>query len=98
MMKPGFVYMMTNKPGGVLYLGVTDDLAQRVEQHRSGKGSVFTRKYHCHQLVWFERFENIHDARQVEFRMKKWKREWKVRRIEEVNPKWDDLAKLGPFL
>ncbi len=91
-MKSGFVYIVTNKPGGVIYIGVTDDLAKRVEQHRSGLGSVFTRKYNCHRLVWFEKYENLHDARLAEFRMKKWKREWKVRRIEEVNPAWDDLS------
>lgn len=97
-MKPGYVYVVTNKPGGVIYTGVTDDLAKRVGQHRSGKGSDFTRKYNCHRLVWFERFENLHDARTAEFRMKKWKRDWKVAKIEELNPDWDDLLSRGPFL
>ena len=91
-MKPGYVYMLTNKPLGVLYIGVTDDLAKRVEQHRSGAVSSFTKRNNCHRLVWFERFENIHDARQCEVRMKKWNRIWKVARIVERNPLWDDLA------
>ena len=72
----GFVYILTNTRGGVLYIGVTNDLARRVEQHRAGCVSSFTKKYNCHRLVWFERFESIHDARLVEKRMKAWKREW----------------------
>ena len=91
-MKPGYVYILTNKPHGVLYIGVTDDLAKRVEQHRARAVPGFTKKYNCEHLVWFERFENIHDARVVERRMKAWKREWKVKRIEELNPQWRDLS------
>ena len=91
-MKEGYVYLLTNKPLGVLYLGVTDDLAKRLEQHRSGAVPGFTKRYNCHRLVWFERFENIHDARQCEARMKKWNRIWKISRIVERNPRWDDLA------
>ena len=91
-MKAGFVYILTNRKDGVLYLGVSNDLATRIEQHRSGAVSSYTKKYQCHRLVWFEQFENVHDAREVERRMKAWKREWKVRRIEEINPQWDDLV------
>ena len=91
-MKPGFVYILTNRKNGVLYIGVTDDLVKRIEQHCSGAGSSFTKKYQCHRLVWFEHFENIHDARETERRMKAWKREWKIKRIEALNPEWDDLA------
>ena len=97
-MKTGYVYMLTNKPGGVLYLGVTSDVPERIGQHRSGAVPGFTKKYNCHRLVWFERFENIHDARQLEKRMKAWKREWKVKRIEELNPEWRDLFDDGPIL
>ena len=97
-MKPGYVYMLTNKPNGVLYLGVTADLQVRIGQHRSGVVPGFTKKYNCHRLVWFERFENIHDARVVERQMKAWKREWKVKRIEELNPEWRDLFDDGPIL
>ncbi|MBO6769257.1 MAG: GIY-YIG nuclease family protein [Erythrobacter sp.] len=91
-MKTGFVYILTNRKDGVLYIGVTNDLATRIEQHRSGAVSSFTKKYQRHRLVWLEQFENIHDAREVERRMKAWKRGWKIRRIEEMNPDWDDLA------
>lgn len=91
-MQEGFVYILTNKRNGVLYIGVTNDLARRVDQHRIGAVSSFTKKYNCHQLVWFERFESIHDARVFEGRMKAWKRDWKIRRIEELNPEWNDLV------
>lgn len=91
-LKAGFVYILTNKPDGVLYIGVTADLPTRVEQHRSGAVSSFTKKYNCHLLVWFERFENIHEARIVERQMKKWNRSWKIKRIVEFNPEWRDLA------
>jgi len=84
--------MLTNKPHGVVYIGVTDDLVRRVEQHRSRAVPGFTKTYNCHRLVWFERFENLHDARLAEGRMKKWNRLWKIRRIAELNPNWDDLA------
>jgi putative endonuclease len=93
-LREGFVYILTNRKGGVIYIGVTNDLATRIEQHRSGAVSSFTKKYQCHRLVWFEHFENIHDAREFERRMKAWKREWKIKRIEERNPEWDDLAPL----
>lgn len=73
-MKSGFVYILTNKPDGVLYIGVTDDLAKRVQQHRSRQVPGFTKDYNCERLVWFEPFENIHEARLFEKRMKKWNR------------------------
>ncbi len=91
-MMAGFGYVLTNPKDGVIYLGVTNDLAARIEQHRAGAVSSFTKKYNCHLLVWFEGFENLHDARAVERRMKKWNRSWKVKRIEELNPEWRDLA------
>lgn len=92
MEKRGFVYILTNKTDGVLYIGVTRDLSRRIEQHRLGSVSSFTRKYHCHRLVWFEWFDDLNDAQRCEARMKKWNREWKVKRIHERNPNWDDLS------
>jgi putative endonuclease len=97
-MKPGFVYMLTNKPGGVLYIGVTDHLAKRLEQHRSRAVPGFTKSYNCHVLVWFEYFDNIHDARLSEHRMKKWNRSWKIARLVERNPEWRDLSEDIPHL
>ena len=94
-MNHGYVYILTNKPDGVLYIGVTNDLANRVEQHRHRAVSGFTKKYNCERLVWFQFFESIHDARQFEARMKKWNRAWKVKRIVEMNPEWNDLFEQG---
>ncbi len=91
-MREGFVYLLTNRKNGVLYIGVTDDLATRVEQHRTGQLAGFAKKYQCRRLVWFERFDNIHDARVVERRMKAWKRDWKIELIERANPDWSDLS------
>ena len=91
-MKPGYVYILTNKPDEVLYIGATDDLAKRVEQHRSRAVPGFTRDYNCGRLVWFERFDDLQDARLFEQRMKKWNRAWKMARIVERNPDWRDLV------
>ncbi len=91
-MKSGCVYILTNKPDGVLYIGVTSDLSHRVAQHRAGAVSSFTKKYNCHRLVSFELFENLHDARAFEVRMKKWNRAWKIARIVDGNPEWRDLT------
>ena len=91
-MKPGYVYILTNKPDGVLYIGVTDNLAKRVEQHRARAVPGFTKDYNCDRLIWFERFDDLQDARLTEARMKKWNRAWKVARIVERNPNWQDLV------
>ncbi len=90
-MRPGYVYILTNKPDGVLYIGVTNDLTKRVEQHRSRAVSGFSKTYNCERLVWCEFFDDIQDARQFEIRMKKWNRAWKIARIVERNPEWRDL-------
>ncbi|MCT8001508.1 GIY-YIG nuclease family protein [Sphingomonas sanguinis] len=91
MERPGYVYIMASDRNGTLYLGVTSNLAQRVLQHREGVVTGFTRKHRCHRLVWFEAHESIESARQRELRMKEWKRAWKLREIEGLNPDWDDL-------
>ncbi|MDQ1229550.1 GIY-YIG nuclease family protein [Sphingomonas sp. SORGH_AS_0879] len=91
MERPGYVYIMASDRNGTIYLGVTSNLAQRVLQHREGVVDGFTRKHRCHRLVWFEAHESIESARQRELRMKEWKRAWKLREIEGLNPDWDDL-------
>lgn len=91
MERAGFVYIMANKRNGTVYLGVTSDLAKRAWEHRNGAGSKFTAKYGCKRLVWFEAFENLDAARHRELQMKEWKRAWKLREIEGLNPDWDDL-------
>ncbi|WP_114227354.1 MULTISPECIES: GIY-YIG nuclease family protein [Sphingomonas] len=89
---PGWVYILTNKPHGVLYTGVTADLVERVFQHRAGRGSRFAHKYQCHTLVYAEEHERIEDAIQREKRIKEWPRLWKLRLIHEANPEWIDLS------
>jgi putative endonuclease len=87
----GWVYIMTNKPRGVLYIGVTADLGRRVDQHRRGSGSAFCRRYGLKTLVFAEAAERIEDAIAREKAMKAWKRDWKIELVEGANPEWVDL-------
>jgi len=91
MSKMGYVYIVTNKRYGVLYIGVTSNLAARILQHREGKGSEFTGKYNLKRLVYYEEYPTIEEAIVREKALKVWQRMWKIRVIEEVNPSWDDL-------
>lgn len=91
MTKPGYVYIMASRRNGTLYLGVTSDLPKRAYQHRHGLIGGFTSKYGCKTLVWYQCFDDIDDARRRELQMKEWRRAWKLRLIEEMNPNWDDL-------
>ena len=90
-MKEGWVYLLASKRNGTLYLGVTSDLRQRIWQHREGLIEGFSKKHGCKMLVWVGHFPNLHDARQREWQMKKWKRAWKLELIEKENPGWRDL-------
>jgi putative endonuclease len=90
-MRGGWVYIVTNRPGGVLYVGVAADVAARVHQHRNGSGSKFCRKYNLTRLVYVEPYPTIEEAIAREKAMKEWHRDWKVRRIEQANPTWADL-------
>ena len=90
-MRGGWVYVMTNKPFGTLYIGVTSDIAARVWQHRNGQGSVFCKKHGLSRLVYAEEYPTIGEAIAREKAMKAWKRNWKLRQIIEANPDWDDL-------
>lgn len=91
-MRSYFVYIMTNKKYGTLYIGVTNDLSRRVSEHRKGVFDGFTKLYCLHRLVWYEVHESIEDAILREKRLKKWNRDWKIRLIEEMNLLWEDLA------
>ena len=93
-MRGGWVYIMTNRPNGTLYLGVTSDLARRVWEHRAGVVEGFSKRYGLKRLVWFERHDDIRVAIQREKTMKHWPRAWKVRLILSANPEWDDLYTL----
>jgi putative endonuclease len=87
-----YVYIMTNKPDGVLYTGMTDDINRRAWEHREHIIRGFTSRYNCEMLVWFEPHETRVPALSRERRIKKWERAWKIRLIEEMNPDWRDLA------
>ena len=86
-----WVYIMSNRKDGVLYIGVTADLSRRIVQHREGKGSAFCRRYGLTRLVYAEEHDSIGDAIAREKAMKAWKRAWKIELVEGVNPEWDDL-------
>ena len=90
-MKSGWVYMMTNKPFGTLYIGVTSDLAARIWQHLNGKGSDFCKRYGLTRLVYAEEHPIICEAIAREKAMKAWNRNWKLRQIIDANPDWEDL-------
>jgi putative endonuclease len=85
------VYIMASRRNGTLYVGVTNNLAVRADQHRRGEGSEFTRKYGVTQLVWYEFHSDINEAITREKRIKKWERQLKLALIESVNPEWADL-------
>jgi putative endonuclease len=86
-----WVYLLASRPRGTLYVGVTNGIIRRIDQHRSGKVSGFTRRYKVHQLVWFQEFASIREAIQREKTIKEWPRAWKVNLIEETNRHWIDL-------
>jgi putative endonuclease len=86
-----FVYIMASRQNGTLYIGVTNNLKQRVWQHKQGLIDGFSKRYQVNQLVYFERFTWIQSAILREKRMKEWKRAWKLRLIEKMNPGWVDL-------
>ena len=88
----GFTYIMTNRAHGVLYVGVTADIHQRVAQHRDGFGSSFCRRYGLDRLVLVERHESIEQAITREKQLKNWRREWKLELVEAANPDWNDLS------
>ena len=89
--KGGDVYIISNKTRSVLYIGVTSDLYSRVYQHKNGYGSVFTEKYKCTDLVYYQFYESIESAIDREKKMKKWNRAWKNKMISDFNPEWLDL-------
>ena len=87
----GWVYIMTNKPNGILYTGVTSSLPHRIHQHRTGTGGEFTRRYKLTRFVYAELHDRIEQAIQREKLIKSWPRAWKVRLIHGLNPDWQDL-------
>lgn len=92
MKRGGWVYIMTNRPRGVIYIGVTSDLAARIHQHKAGKGSAFCKRYSLDMLVLAEQYPSITEAIAREKAMKSWKRDWKIELIEKANPDWADYS------
>ncbi len=87
-----FVYILAARKDGPIYAGATNDLHNRVEQHRSGAVAAHTRKYAIHTLVWFEVHETLEAALTRERTIKRWRRAWKINLIEERNPEWLDIS------
>jgi putative endonuclease len=87
-----FVYILASRRNGTLYVGVTNDLARRISEHKSKLVPGFTRKYRVDKLVYFEEYPSILEARARERALKRWDRAWKLALIEEMNPQWRDLS------
>lgn len=87
----GWVYIMTDRHRGTMYVGVTSDLVRRIVQHREGTGSDFCARYGLARLVWAEQLDSIEYAIAFEKRVKRWRREWKFALVEKANPEWEDL-------
>jgi putative endonuclease len=90
-MKNGYIYIMTNKPNGILYIGVTSDLVKRAYEHKNSVVAGFTSTYNLKFLVYYEVFDDIKNAIEREKQLKNWHRDWKINLIEKVNPYWNDL-------
>lgn len=91
-MKQYAVYILASKRNGTLYIGVTNDLARRIYEHRNNLVRGFTEKYKVHVLVYFEMTPDIRSAIEKEKQLKNWKRKWKLALIEHNNPTWRDLS------
>ncbi len=85
-----YVYIMTNRKHGTLYIGVTSDIARRVWEHREGLQDGFTKTYGLKLLVHYEEYRSSIEAIQREKRLKHWNRAWKIALIETENPNWED--------
>ena len=86
-----YVYILTNKKQGTLYIGVTNDLVRRIWEHKNHVVEVFTEKYKLGRLVYYEETDNVESAIQREKQLKNWHRPWKITLIEKNNPEWNDL-------
>jgi len=86
-----YVYMMSNRPYGTLYVGITNNLVRRAWEHREGLVDGFTKEQGLHCLVWYEVHATAYEAISREKLLKKWHRDWKVNLIQGLNPEWEDL-------
>jgi putative endonuclease len=90
-MSDAWIYIVTNRRDGTLYVGVTSNLAQRIWQHKEGLVEGFTKRYNLKRLVYVEHHDDIRNAIQREKNLKLWSRAWKVALIAADNPDWNDL-------
>jgi putative endonuclease len=86
-----FVYILASQRNGTLYVGVTNNLARRIHEHREKIIEGFTSSYNVTRLVWFDQTASIEEAISHEKRLKRWQRAWKIALIEKTNPTWNDL-------
>lgn len=92
MCSAAYVYILTNRRDGTLYVGVTTDLMRRMHEHRNHLAAGFTQKYNATKLVWYLAGESIVEALALEKKIKNRNRDWKIRLIEGENPDWQDLS------
>ncbi|MFO8009239.1 MAG: GIY-YIG nuclease family protein [Dehalococcoidia bacterium] len=94
-----YVYILSSKRNGTLYIGVTNDLIRRVYEHRNGNVAGFTRDYGVNRLVHYEKCGDVREAITREKQLKNWRRRWKVDLIQQENPDWKDLYDdiIGPM-
>ena len=88
---PRYVYLLSSRPYGTLYLGVTRNLGRRIVEHKEARTPGFTARYGVHRLVWMEEYDRIVDAAAREKAPEEVGRDWKIALIEAANPRWDDL-------
>jgi len=86
-----YVYILASQPHGTLYIGMTDDLIRRIQEHKQGLVAGCTKTYNVKMLVYFEQTELVLSAIEREKQLKRWKRAWKIRLIQSVNPEWKDF-------
>ena len=89
--KQAVIYIMASSKNGTIYIGVTNNLITRVWQHKSDMIKGFSKKYKVHRLVYFKQHTSMQSAIEREKQIKKWKRQWKLKLIEKLNPAWKDL-------
>ena len=91
MKKPAYIYILSNKKNGTLYIDVTSNLTKRIYEHKQKAVSGFSKQYNLDKLVYFEVIDTIEAAISREKQLKNWHRQWKINLIEEANPNWNDL-------
>jgi putative endonuclease len=89
-----YVYILASRRHGTLYIGVTNSLSKRLEEHRNGRGSLFVKTFSVHRLVYVESYERVDEAIAREKQLKRWKRDWKIELIERDNLEWRNLSEL----